>query len=95
MIHKKNGGLSSARNAGLHAATGEYVGFVDGDDFVSPSMFENMYAAAKEDDLDIVMCGYYKHSEKGNQYVPPSLPAGRLLLSWDMKGESSANRISS
>ncbi|KKB73526.1 MULTISPECIES: glycosyltransferase [Bacillus] len=87
VIHKKNGGLSSARNAGLHAATGEYVGFVDGDDFVSPAMFENMYAAAKEDDLDIVMCGYHKHSDKGNEYVPPSLPAGRLLLGWDIKHE--------
>ncbi|WP_145871301.1 glycosyltransferase family 2 protein, partial [Bacillus licheniformis] len=54
VIHKKNGGLSSARNAGLQAATGDYVGFVDGDDFVLPAMFENMYAAAKKDDLDIV-----------------------------------------
>ncbi|MFN2744357.1 MULTISPECIES: glycosyltransferase [Bacillus] len=85
VIHKKNGGLSSARNAGLQAATGDYVGFVDGDDYVAAEMFENMYAAAKEDDLDIVMCGYHKCYGKEQAYFPPSLPAGRLLLSWDIK----------
>jgi len=87
VIHKKNGGLSSARNAGLQAATGDYVGFVDGDDFVLPAMFENMYAAAKKDDLDIVMCGYHKHSDTEDAYFPPPLPTDRLLLSWDIKRE--------
>ncbi|MDA1476480.1 glycosyltransferase [Bacillus changyiensis] len=87
VIHKKNGGLSSARNAGLKAATGDYIGFVDGDDFVADVMFNEMYITAKQDDLDIVMCGYYKHSDKGGQYFPPTLPKDRVLLRQDLKQE--------
>ena len=45
VVHKKNGGLSSARNAGLDAATGEYIGFVDSDDYISESMYESLYNA--------------------------------------------------
>ena len=56
VIHKKNGGLVSARNAGLEAAAGEYVGFVDGDDYVEPDMFEQMYKKVLEYPYDIVMC---------------------------------------
>ena len=43
VIHKANGGLSDARNVGLKAARGEYIGFVDSDDYVSNEMFENLY----------------------------------------------------
>lgn len=57
IINKRNGGLPSARNAGLDAATGEYVGFVDGDDFVEPDMFKKLYLAAKHEKADIVVCG--------------------------------------
>ena len=39
VIHKQNGGVSSARNAGLDAATGDFIGFVDSDDFVEPECF--------------------------------------------------------
>ena len=42
VVHKNNGGLSSARNVGLREATGEYVGFVDGDDYIEPYMYEQM-----------------------------------------------------
>ena len=53
--YKENGGSASARNVGLEHATGEYVGFVDSDDYVDPSMFEKMYRAAKENgDADMV-----------------------------------------
>ena len=45
-IHKKNGGLSSARNAGIDAATGEYLSFVDSDDWIEPQMYERLYEAA-------------------------------------------------
>lgn len=57
-IHKENGGLSDARNAGLQKATGEYIGFVDPDDYVEPDMFEKLYTSAKESDSDLVLCGY-------------------------------------
>lgn len=53
--YKENGGSASARNVGLEHAMGEYVGFVDSDDYVEPTMFEKMYAAAKENgDADMV-----------------------------------------
>ena len=53
--YKENGGSASARNVGLEHATGEYVGFVDSDDYVDPAMFEKLYRAAKENgDADMV-----------------------------------------
>ena len=58
VVHKENGGLSDARNAGLNAATGEYMGFVDPDDYTEPQMYEIMYNSAKENDSDLVICGY-------------------------------------
>ena len=45
VIHKKNGGLSSARNAGLKEATGDYIGFVDSDDWIAEDMYEKLLAA--------------------------------------------------
>ena len=53
---KENGGLSDARNYGLQYAVGEYVGYVDSDDFVEEDMFEILYNKAKEEDSDIVEC---------------------------------------
>ncbi len=52
--YKENGGSASARNVGLEHATGEYIGFVDSDDYVEHTMFEKMYSAAKEQDADMV-----------------------------------------
>ena len=43
VIHQKNGGLSAARNAGLDAARGEWIGFVDSDDYIAPEMYEALY----------------------------------------------------
>ena len=45
VIHKKNGGLSSARNAGLDIAIGDYIGFIDSDDYISEKMYESLYKA--------------------------------------------------
>ena len=59
-IHKKNGGLSSARNAGFQAAAGEWIMFVDGDDWIEPDMCETMYKLGKEKDVQLVMCGIMK-----------------------------------
>lgn len=64
VIHKPNGGLSSARNAGLDAATGEYIGFVDSDDFVAPKMYEKLIEALKtEGEIANVM--YVRVDENG------------------------------
>lgn len=56
VIHKKNGGVSAARNDALKVASGEYIGFLDSDDWVNVKMFEKMYNAAKENDYDLVAC---------------------------------------
>ena len=53
---KKNGGLSDARNYGLKYASGEYISFIDSDDYVDVHMMEKMYNKAKSNNLDIVVC---------------------------------------
>ena len=58
-VEKKNGGLSDARNAGLPFANGEYIGFVDGDDYVDEAMFEKMYRMARDRNSDMIICDYY------------------------------------
>lgn len=55
---KKNGGLSSARNYGLGYATGEYVAFLDSDDYVEKNMYEEMYNLAKKENADMVECDF-------------------------------------
>lgn len=56
VIHKANGGVSSARNQGLQVATGEYICFVDGDDVIHPDMLETLVCALQEGDYDFSMC---------------------------------------
>ena len=56
VIHKKNGGLSDARNAGLKQATGDFIAFVDSDDFIDTVMYEKMLEYQQESNADIVSC---------------------------------------
>ena len=56
VIHKENGGLSSARNAGLDVATGDYIGFVDSDDSIRPNFFELLYDNLVKTDADVSVC---------------------------------------
>lgn len=60
-IHKENGGVSTARLAGLTVAHGEYIGFVDGDDEIEPDMYERLLANLKEYNADISHCGHQVH----------------------------------
>lgn len=77
VIHQKNGGLSCARNAGLREAKGLYVGFVDSDDAVETTMFEELLQAACQNQADIVMCDHRRiFVEKGSEKRTTSLPAG-------------------
>ena len=59
VIHKENGGLSSARNAGIDIARGEYFGFVDSDDWIEPDMYETMLSLAVKHDAGMVCAGRY------------------------------------
>ena len=60
---KENGGQGSARNYGLEKANGEYIGYVDSDDFIEKDMYKKLYNKAKENNYDIVVCGNYNVSE--------------------------------
>lgn len=69
VVHKQNGGLSSARNAGLRVASGAYVGFVDSDDTVDLDMFEKLYRAIVREKVDFVMSDYVRVPEEGESYL--------------------------
>lgn len=62
---KENGGLSDARNFGIDRATGDYIGFVDSDDYVTEVMFEEMFLLAEKHDAKMVICNIQKVDENG------------------------------
>ena len=65
VIHKENGGVSSARNVGLDNADGEYIGFADSDDYLDPKMFELLLNALVSDGSDISVCSSFAVAENG------------------------------
>lgn len=65
-FHKENGGLSDARNFGIDQAKGDYLGFVDSDDHVTETMFEEMLNLAEEHDAEMAICNIQKVDEQGN-----------------------------
>ena len=78
LIDKPNGGLSSARNAGLQIATGEYIGYVDSDDWIEPDMFSKLMKACIDNDADISICGVYRdYTDKSVPQKSPSVVLNR------------------
>lgn len=68
VIHKSNGGVSSARNIGLNIATGEWIAFLDSDDYIESNMYEELYNDAIENNVDVCAC-FFKYLTSDNKIL--------------------------
>ena len=75
--NRENGGLSAARNTGMALAGGEYIGFVDPDDYVEHSMYGRLLEKARRSDADVTACGYTGFSDRD----------GSILEKWSLSPE--------
>lgn len=69
VVHQKNRGLSGARNTGLRYAKGDYVAFVDSDDWIDSSMYETLVDMIEKNDLDMARCGIVETDGKGKERI--------------------------
>lgn len=96
VIHKKNGGVSSARNAGLAAVTGDLIAFVDGDDFVAPDIYERMYAhMAADSRLDVVYCAATRFPAQEKLLHMDYYPTGTVITGTEMARKMILDEITS
>ncbi|WP_240733057.1 glycosyltransferase family 2 protein [Jeotgalibacillus sp. S-D1] len=90
VINKNNGGLSEARNYGLDLAKGDFIGFVDSDDWIEPDMYETLYNICIEYGADISCCGVTKHyhdKEVKNAFYPLTTHSPKEALKVMLEGE--------
>ena len=102
VIHKSNGGLSSARNAGLDIASGDFIGFVDSDDYIDYNMYEELFDVIKCHDVDIVYSNFQTEyldgriegcdKNSGQIYIRSSLDVLRDMM-WDKLNCSSCTKL--
>lgn len=89
IITQKNCGASKARKAGLNVAQGEYIGFIDSDDWVDEEMFQSLYGIAQQENADIVQCSFVKTDDPADQSICRS-----KKLSWSIeKGNSALSEL--
>ena len=89
VLHKETGGLSSARNAGLDAATGDYIGFVDSDDWIAPDMYARLLALLEKYDAQLACAGRWDvDADSGKQTLGLCPPKEECI-----SGETLAGRI--
>lgn len=79
VIHKPNGGLVSARKAGLQHSNGEYVTYVDGDDWIDPTFIEALYSATDDGNVDMVCAGFTRELFSKKAFFGNGLPAGLYI----------------
>lgn len=70
IIEKENGGQATARNKALDLAKGEYIGFIDGDDWIEPEMYQTLYDTIIKEEAEIVQCGWFKVEPSGVRECP-------------------------
>lgn len=87
VIHQSNGGLGFARNSGLKIATGEYISFVDSDDYIKLDMYEKLYVNAKNNNSDTCIFGYFRIRDEKIFYTRTSSIAGTF------RGQEEFNNI--
>lgn len=93
VVHKTNGGLSSARNAGIEVATGKYIGFVDSDDTINENMYASLLEIIERENVDFVMSDYNRILDNGESYIKTlDIRAGRYCKE-DIKNEIFPNLI--
>ena len=91
VIHQKNGGLADARNTGIDAATGEYLVFIDSDDYITADMVQKLYDALKASDADMSICNFLHVFEDGT--VVPELKDERPIKDEVIAGLEVLNRV--
>lgn len=87
IIDKKNGGIGAARNDGIKIATGEYIAFVDSDDYIELDMFEKMYKTIKKEKACIVVCNYKTFNEMDNNIIYNNIVAETNITTFDKNPE--------
>lgn len=85
LINKQNGGVSSARNRALDEAKGEYILFVDSDDYIENNMAEVMYNCAISNKVDIVMCGYNRIDNDKKTSISPPIKSNIIYSNKEIK----------
>lgn len=102
VIHKKNGGISEARNFGIRAATAPYVGFVDSDDYIAVDMYEVLYKRITEENADIAFCGMYdcyanrtkpSYEKTEGKFVTDAEEAIKLVMHGKMASVTAVNKL--
>ena len=82
VIHKKNTGVSNTRNLGLKIATGDYIGFVDADDFIDRLMYEKLYDESLKNNSDIIIIGLREVDGQGKilkEYIPSNINLSEII----------------
>ena len=74
VVHKENGGLSDARNAGIEVASGDYIGFVDSDDWIEPDMYQDLLEAVEREGAELAVTGINRTYD--NEF-------SRIQYAWD------------